>query len=133
MTITDELIARIEAADEGSREMDSEIGVAVSDIDCWADDPGYIRIPGCGSISSRSIKVKHYTTSLDAALPGEKITKVEFSFAGCMWEVHQQSGPPHYETITVGYGNTEPLARRAAALKGLQAEPEHPCTPRGCP
>ena len=67
------LIARLEAAEGPSRELDAEIAalcVIGPSQDVWAepDSPGMVRVLGCGSISSQSVRARRYTASLDSAL-----------------------------------------------------------------
>ncbi|MFQ5741956.1 MAG: hypothetical protein ACE5HV_00025 [Acidobacteriota bacterium] len=111
MTEIDDLIVQLEAAERGSREFDEKItallGVAKqvklkgSDVLWkWADGTLHCNPP-------------KYTTSLDAALPGENIvstTKSEHGWAATNLDKHTQAQ-------TFGNAHTEALARRIAALK----------------
>lgn len=63
-----DLIRRLEEAKEGSRELDSAFAVAIRCDDSQADTPGKIWIPGCGSINSQTLTVRHYTTNLQDAV-----------------------------------------------------------------
>lgn len=88
-----DLIARLEAATEGSRELDKAIWLEI------------------GESPMKLILCPHYTTSIDAALPGEDIHRVERvqSPTVTWWKA--------YQGIHIGQGKTEALARRIAALK----------------
>jgi hypothetical protein len=90
----DDLIARLEAATEGG---------AVNDV--------YIELAIHGR-ATRDPPVPHYTTSLDAALPDEKIIKTEIDAQGWHATALAVDGRSVY-----GFGRTEALARRIAALK----------------
>lgn len=117
-----ELIAKLEAATEGSRWLDSIIGmVDYANIGAQAingRDDIYLEF---GPDEYGSMVCPHYTTSLDAALTWENIEevalfdKVEGEPLGTVWEawhVDLQTG------ITIcGCGHTEALARRIAALR----------------
>ena len=97
-----DLIARLEAATEGSRELDSEI----------ADIVGY-RHPNGLMLWPR------YTTSLDAKLPSENIVS-------CMWNSENWSALHDFgddRPLVEGIGKTEALARRIAALKAREPHP----------
>lgn len=115
------LIEKVEAATVGSRELDAEIwwwvdhkaaqgahtsGVAFSNRE-WTEDEK--RRKGDAKVKQLA---PHYTTSLDAALPGENIVTVNRQF---------RDGREVWQAVQAGqhvaYAPTEPLARRIAALK----------------
>lgn len=139
MTITDELIARVEAELEGSRELDREIDLALNPgAELWS--PGwysggkneYLRWPDPKPGVAEYRQVERYTTSLDAALPGENIVIMsrEDLSDGIRWVVHHEE-PAH--GLFRAWGKTEALARRAAALRGLQARQNAPTRPEDAP
>jgi len=106
-----DLIAKLEAATEGSRELDvgisGAIGWAINDDGLWANasHPTRLRaqIPG------------NFTRSIDAALPGENIVYAEKSMTeDGKWLARQLMDDG---TALGAYGHTEALARRIAALK----------------
>lgn len=111
MTDHAELIARLEAAPEGSRELDRLIARHVGVGAALHNDTSGI---------SRALD---YTTSLDAKLPGENIESValdevvEGEPLGTAWEAWHFD--PETRRPTMGAGHTEVLARRVAALKAL--------------
>jgi hypothetical protein len=90
------LTARLEAAPEGSRELDLKIRHAV--------EPYNFSNP-------------HYTTSLDAKLPWENIVAVNYEHVSGNWMAAHLGE----KTVTWGIGRTEPLARRIAALRARTA------------
>jgi hypothetical protein len=94
--MTSDLIARLEAATEGSRELDMEIDRA---------------------LGRQMVGWERYTTSIDAALPGENIvvmTKHENYWAA----FHQARDGGLYS----GKGKTEAIARRVARLDARETE-----------
>jgi hypothetical protein len=116
-----DLIARLEAAAEGSRELDADIfevagGELYKRARVLAAEP-------CGAPDDTVAKAARgyaprYTTSIDAALPGEDIVfmrKVEDG-QGRVWYEAQQSGSFGY----TGKHKSEAIARRIAALKARQ-------------
>ena len=133
MTALSDLIAKLEAAPEGSRELDAAIAVATFSEPYGDDDLIYARQvdkdDDCAagtfwrkSRSGASLRTAPYfTTSLDAALPSENIVRVERVYGAVVhewraWTVLE--GEPHE-----GLGHTEALARRIAALKARKAQP----------
>jgi hypothetical protein len=65
--------------------------------------------------------IPHYTGSLDASIPGERIVCVQYDESSSKWIAvnRSESGVLH-----VGVGNTEALARRIAGLKAFDAARE---------
>ncbi|MDE2426279.1 MAG: hypothetical protein KGO96_10285 [Elusimicrobia bacterium] len=130
MTI-DELVSSLEAATEGSRELDAYIWAAIHcpgqpvrvvEPATWKERR-YFCNPDAAMdwIGYDLLNVaKHYTTSLDAALPGESIemASIQRSQPGqpSKWAA-LDSGWPKNAKREVGIGYTEALARRIAALK----------------
>ena len=137
-----ELIARLEAASEGTRELDAEIwmlqGFFRELSEKWqiptSPKPTFVetwRTPGGRELSpffedggiwdDRADVPPHYTTSLDAKLPGENIVEmtwhevIEGEPLGEVCEAWHEDRDTGKRTL--GQGNTEPLARRVAALK----------------
>ncbi len=98
-----DLITRLEQVTEGSRDLDVEI--------VWA--------------LGHTNEIPHYTTSLDAKLPGENIRGVSAPAPGEGWEGtwrefweawHCNEDGKYF----LGKGHTEALARRGAALKARE-------------
>lgn len=113
------LIAKLEAATEGSRELDAEIWALEPCVepDCLPDVKMRVieRMLGGGDDS----ECPHYTTSLDAALPGEDIVFMRLIHDGKgRWYEAQQSGSYSW----TGKHKSEALARRIAALKARMAD-----------
>ena len=105
-----DLIKRLEEATEGSRKLDEAIYVAIG---CpYDDDPRYYAFLH-GDFPPL------YTASLDAKLPWENIAHVHAP------DWHDAKPPGRWQAAVdvgegcavYGYGATEPLARRIAALK----------------
>lgn len=115
MSLT-ELIANLEAATEGSRELDGEIALTEG----WTfqkmkgDAKPYWRKPGTVYYYMRADGPPRYTTSLDAALTGENIIDVRYVGGNQWMATHRDVA--HNREFT-GRGCTEALARRIAALK----------------
>jgi len=134
-----ELVRRLEEALEGSRALDDAI---------WATIEGHgyewregkrplIRIPACYCSERVAPHVHdksfgpgdggpHHSTSIDAKLPWEKIVRVaapDWNSAkpAGRWEAACATGEDGHAVY--GYGHTEALARRVAAIKA-QEEPE---------
>jgi hypothetical protein len=108
------LIAEMESAPEGSRELDAGTHMAVTDhsgLKALCDQLGAV------PTDLEQFSVPHYTTSLDAALPGEEIVRVERTAALKRWRAETNTG-------RIGWASTEPLARRAAALRAMLHEME---------
>jgi hypothetical protein len=108
-----DLIARLEAAPEGSRELSDTVAVAAG----WNHQPNvthnfHWRSPEGYSRPDRPA----YTTSLDAKLPDEEIVEVK-RMADGTWIAVAMGTDDEYESEAY----TEPLARRAAALKARAA------------
>ena len=108
-----ELIAALEAT-EGSRQLDLTIErLAVGNV------PLHWRVGSQGAILGGFDDVNecipHYTTSLDAKLPGENIVRSEIIFGG-WWRATHLGKKGRHE----GRAITEPLARRIAALKAME-------------
>lgn len=122
----DTLIRDLEAAPEGSRELDERIATVVYGA------PEFAVLPGGQRSNTKLFKygnglagniVPAWTTYLDAALPWENIVEVmlislgdgEGEFLGNAWVATHED--PETGEHTNGEGQTEPLARRLAALK----------------
>lgn len=118
MTDISELIAKMEAATEGSRELDGPIYRShVEKPDAyWARNDWW----PCEVTFCKRFNVPHYTTSLDAKLSWESIVRVEClrdSVGTVYWSAHHQVSE---DEVVIGHGNNEILARRIAALKARQ-------------
>ena len=123
------LIERLEAAGEGSRELDAEIWFIIEPQYLYQTDregrwyhnrTGTVLTPvWTPDVGPRG--APHCTTSLDAVLPWENITEmtwhevVEGEALGEVCEAWHEDRKTGKRTL--GQGNTEPLARRIAALR----------------
>ena len=111
MTEHTDLIARLETAETGSRELDIRI---------HADLRGPDAVERMRLVSwylcTKAWEPPAYTTSLDAKLPGENIVHMFVLTSGRYVAWHTETQPPNI----VAEANTEPLARRAAAMKAMQ-------------
>ena len=115
-----DLIKKLEAAPEGSWELDLDVAIFLGEFRIESNDTSDNalwdlrgeREVFCGSEVQWKYDCSKYTTSLDAKLPWENITQV--SFHNGMWEAWQETN--------LGVGHTEPLARRIAALKSKSNE-----------
>ena len=100
-----ELIEKLESAIEGGHELDWEIALIVSGR----------KIAERQRFATETLP--HYTTSLDAKIPGENIVGMGFSTkAGKYWALHDGTNKG------AGVGHTEILARCIAGLKGMDAK-----------
>lgn len=127
-----DLIARHEAAEAGSRELDGEVWYAVHEPDVEhgalhieQTDQGPIEVLTCELGSKYADCVEHYTTSLDAALAlASRVLKIG------AWDVGYaySSEPPHYARLVIvrdaegqpevyGRASTPALALCAAILR----------------
>lgn len=105
--MSDELIAKLEASTEGSRELDADIARRIGTT---------VTVIPSGPIDYRTgLYIKRYTTSLDAKIPGENTTRMTIC-RGIYW-AHNLTED---ERLTVAYALTEPLARRIAAIKAMK-------------
>ena len=103
MTTLTALIIKLSKAEEGSRELDEEIARAI-DFPLSADPLGW---------------PPHFSSSLDAKLPGENII-----FSMChkdgllagLWEALHDTENGSRTPLIHGTAKTEPLARRLACL-----------------
>ena len=122
MTDLKSLIAELEQAKEGSRGLDAKIAEDV----VWEEGRGkHLRTLKRGFYETARSLCEHYTTSLDAKLPGETIIRVKMIAITTDnpwgWEaVHSQYGLANNSKYFVGRGHTEALARRIAALKARE-------------
>ncbi len=107
-----DLITRLEAAESGSDALDREIVTTVG-IEWSADEEG--RWGGYNILPRRC----HFTRSLDAALPGENITKVsKYAHDKKFLAVHiNEAGE-----WSISVAHTEALARRIACLKAREGK-----------
>lgn len=110
--MTTDIIKAIEEAKEGSRELDARIAEGLGyKVTFWElnDHRSFGMITDANKLATA---IPHYSTSLDAPIPGTEIT-------GCM----KFSGRWHAEATKAhkAVAATEPLARRAAELRQYQA------------
>lgn len=113
MTDLPALIARLEVAKEGSRELDRDIALAVGWYPTGIEEIGCFFDPATGGLRGEIHEAPHYTTSLDAALPWENICGVVRMGDGTWAAKHVTKD----RVVKVARAATEVLARRAAALK----------------
>ena len=131
----DSAIAELEAATEGSHDLDRAVVIALGwttgltkhpnsrefppfprgkVTTVWFDENGIERGAACFERS-----IRPYTTSLDAKLPGENIIMVSEQHAPegqpCKWVAVQRYPKGTYGHAAIAH--TEPLARRIAALR----------------
>ena len=115
--MTESLIERLVAATEGGRELDLAIHRFVV---ASKSAPGLEQFK---SAFPNPDELSHFSTSIDAAIPGENIEAValhdvvEGEPLGTVWEAWHVD--PETRKRTMGAGYTEPIARRVAALKAL--------------
>lgn len=130
----DSLIAKLESAEEGDRELDAEIEKAIPATDEWMgrrpaslyEQRAYktmINSDVAGPLDE--YEPPHYTTSLDAKLPGENIECVKrvrmiIGENEYLWEAEHWCNEK--TQCFKGIAHTEPLARRIAALKARESE-----------
>lgn len=138
------LVARLEQATEGSRELDAEIYLSLSE---WKNAEVVVQafprseMPSRPTILRRTVDnhvvtysdFPAYTSSIDAALPGEQIEVVSIQRAPPghpqKWSALDANWPRNadgqYTCMRIaGIGHTEALARRIAALRARQAVPQ---------
>ena len=121
-----DLLAKLEAAPEGSRELDAEIEVLLPSnmkngtkhLPTKQDkcEPGtyWHKLTGATALWTASL----FTTSLDVKVPGENIIEMLlYPETGLYWALHD--GPTGRFG---GTGHTEVLARRVAGLKGMETK-----------
>ncbi len=115
--MTSDIITQLEAAPEGSRELNEVLAKMVG---TFRSERSKDEISGVHFGPDYS---PPYTTSLDAKLPWENIVRVAiFEMKGKI-----KCDATHWDeatkTATLGTGHTEPLARRCAALKAWEQKP----------
>lgn len=136
MTALSALIARVEhIAERGSRELDKAIYLAATREPSAEERIAAIRRrlgrepSDAAKAMWRNIEAQarsdppRYSQSLDAKLPGEEIVSVHAPFYGTgiiEWTAVARVNPGKRDTA-VGTGATEPLARRAAALRARES------------
>ena len=112
MTEHTDLIARLEAAETGSRELDAKIAQSIF--------PKLQQRAASWYIGDIRVDIEPFTTSLDAKLPDENIITVI--------KTDDEFYVEHAEVDVIGRitkchtaeAHTELLARRAAAMKAMQ-------------
>ena len=113
MTDIKDLIRQVESGETG-RALDWTMKVVLGGGD-WEVDEDTAR--EADALEDSPPKAPHYTTSLDAALPGENIVKTE-KLESHWFAYHEGSnGKWHH-----GIAQTEPAARRAARLREIEGE-----------
>ena len=120
--VFDKLLASLQGAARGSRELDIIICYLTGDTTSEAGqmiqllvEEGY---PWNVISELLDEELPPYTRALDAALPGENIVLTLYSPRRAKWAASHRK--PDGEQVLV-WAATEPLARRCAALKGLSA------------
>lgn len=122
MTDLHALIEKLEQATGPSRELNREIGSAL----------GYVAFDICTDLlgnpfGSPEDAFPNFTGSIDAALPGESIRKVErirSNGGKAVWMAVQDG--VGIQCGFEGYGSSEPLARRIAALRARLSTEDKP-------
>ena len=69
--------------------------------------------------------VPNFSTSVDAAIPGENIVSVQLEESSGRWIAVNRGQDGR---LYIGSGNTEPLARRVAALRADEVQKQRPDT-----
>lgn len=118
----DDLIAALERAPEGSGELDRmvafQLGLPLGESDQMIK---LLLFEGYSwDVISELVQSENpsFTTALDARIPGENIVLAIHSTKRRQWAaMHRSAGGADF----VAWAATEPLARRAAALRGLRA------------
>ncbi len=118
------LILVLSEVEEGSRELDVRISVALGELQCESAkllklfvEEGYDWRVISGLLDTQ---VPAYSTSLDAAVPGENIVGVLYSAKRGRWAAaHRAPGGHEVDPL---WASSEALARRAVGLAGLVAE-----------
>ncbi len=111
-----DLLSRLEAVPEGNRDFDVELHFLALNPE---ENPSGLFSYGRNWLGKElwlgAVRegCPHYTTSLDAKLPGENIVKTEL----CSGEWVAYHDPGEHHPYVKGYGHTEALARRGAALR----------------
>lgn len=113
------LVSALETSAKGSSVLDLELKYGL-DMEMYRDST----VSGAGlesELSPETVEiilgemVTPFTRSLDAALPGENIVFTMFSAVKKLWvSVHRDADGKEF----VSWAATEPLSRRAAALRG---------------
>lgn len=138
------LIERAKSAPEGSRELDAKIWASACKFEDFtehglaegwearfeAQEDGSVYCYAFNKTSDEYHRqgrkpAPRFSTSLDAKLPGENIARVHKCDHGG-WIAEHEVGMTNLQgwpvgSLLVGDGKTEPLARRAAALKAIAA------------
>lgn len=107
-----DLITKLEQATVGSRELDGEVAGSTGRL-VFNSSAGPVWHGG----EKETEPVPHYTTSLDAKLPGENIVSSYHDIGGwTAWHVSPEANAKQ----VMGRGHTEVLARRIASLKARE-------------
>lgn len=121
--VFEKLSASMQAAPRGSRELDIIVSFLLGDTSSEAGQMIQLLVEEGYSwdIISELLDqdLPPYTTALDAALPGENIVLALHSARRGKWAAVQRT--PGGSDVLV-WAATEPLARRAAALKALRPD-----------
>ena len=121
----DDLIARLEQATEGSHELNAAIGALLGWQPPKRDDGVRPRWALWLAPDGNAKQLPWFSESLDAKLPGENIVVVYAPKYGPPERAHFLSWAATHRndkhpTFVEGYGRTEALARRVAALKARE-------------
>lgn len=119
----EKIIAALEAGESG-REMDGDIFETKIDREKWNRAYNQAQEP-CGCPHDMAVKgarrrAPHYTTSLDASIPGENIIRVWRDGRGWHAEQAVEGAVSESDATVTATAPTEACARRAAALKGIE-------------
>lgn len=122
-----DLIQRLQEAEGPDRELDDLIQLATGDD----LEPHFEDEFGPMSEDSESIiqvhESKHYTSSLDAKIPGENITRTEFLGDQHGWSPNWRASHKQKKFMGRTYqaeAKTEAIARRLAALMDPEINPD---------
>ena len=118
----DDLIAALEHAPAGSAELDRmvafQLGLPIGESDQMIK---LLLFEGYSwDVISELVQSENpsFTTALDARIPGESIVLAMHSAKRGQWAaIHRSAGGTDF----IAWAASEPLARRAAALRGLRA------------
>ena len=140
MTDLQELLARLEAAQEADRVLDAALYCALLAPDCKASisRPGFVAITDDDPSRWRYNEAQHYTASIDAAL-----ALVERALPGAWWTLRHAGGaPPSGFAIAELYrpewrydasGPTPAIALLIALVRAKIAEASTPAPTDGQP
>ena len=117
------LVENLENSSAGSLKLDTMVSYLVASSDACSETVRQALVEGDVSweVVNQLLddRPSPFTRSIDAAIPGENIVLAIYSTKRSRWAAVQKSADGRE---FLGWGATEALARRAAALKALQSE-----------